>query len=324
MVSSGQHTPKIAVITRTKDRPQFLERSIKSVLAQTVDNFVHVILNDGGDRQEVERVISKYPDSRRIIVHNSQSMGLSIALNQAIKASKSEFIAILDDDDAWHKDRLKASLDVVTQRDAVATIVPMEIVVEDVMDSGEIKEVDRKPHPESWSGEVSLFKQAHRNYLSNGAIMYSRAVYDELGGYNESLPTAEDWDFGIRLMLKYNVEQVISEKALVYYHQRPLIKGSIGNSVHAGVREQERAITILRNNYLRDDIKKGAFGIGYIMNHSEQELINIVRLEGHINRTASDVEDVIVGRIRDDTRRILNTSTIRQKLKKLVGRSASK
>ena len=312
-----EKVPKVAIITRTKNRPQFLERAVKSVVAQTEGDFIHVILNDGGDKGVVENVLSRYPDKRRQVIHNKESVGLARALNQAIKASESKYIVILDDDDAMHEDRLKMSLAVAQMRNAVATVVPMEIVVEDIDEEGKIVELERKPHPESWTGEISLFKQAHKNYLSNGAIMYTREAYEEVGGYDEELPTSEDWDFGIRLMLKYNVEQVDSDVALVYYHQRPNVKDTnMGNSVHAGVREQERAVMMLRNNYLRRDLKKGVFGIGYIMNHTEQDLIDIQRLEGHINRVSSATEESIVARIHHDVGHIIDARSFYEKIKR--------
>lgn len=283
--------PKVAIITRTKNRPEFLKRAIESVKRQTYKDYVHVILNDGGDKKAVEKAVSGLSGDKYQLIHNKDSVGITPALNQAIKASKSEYIAILDDDDAWHPDRLKLSVETLESKGAVASVSPMEIVVEDVGGNGEIREVSRSPHPESWTGEVSLYKQAHRNFLSNGAIFYKRSVYDELGGYDEALAVAEDWDFGIRLMLKYDVEQVTSDKALVYYHQRPEVKDEIlGNSVHAGVCEQERSIMRVRNKHLREDIAKGVFGVGFIMNDSEQNLINVVRLEGHVNYQADRVQ----------------------------------
>lgn len=309
--------PAVAIITRTKNRPQFLERCIKSVLAQTERDFVHVILNDGGDKAEVEAVLARYPDARRQVIHNKESVGLSRGLNQAIRNSKSKFITILDDDDAWHEDRLLLGLRTMRDRGARASVIPMDIVIEDINDEGSITEIERRRHPESWCGEVSLFKQAHRNYLSNGAVMYTRDLYDELEGYDETLLTAEDWDFGIRLMLKSNVEQVDSDAALMYYHQRPRIQDAdTGNSVHAGVREQERTIMKLRNDYLRRDILNGVFGIGYIMNHSEQELINLERVEGHINRTSAELKQAILDRVNHDVEHLIRKHSFYDALKR--------
>lgn len=311
--------PTVAIITRTKDRIKFLERSIQSVLQQTAKNYIHVVLNDGGDEQKVESLLEKYPDKNRIVIHNKESVGITPALNQAIKSVDSDYITILDDDDAWHPDRLKLALDVIKLRKAVACVVPMETVVEDIEKNGEIIEIERHPHSESWTGEISLYKQAHRNYLSNGAIMYSRAIYDQLGGYDESLKVAEDWDFGIRLMLHYNVEQVIVDHAMVYYHQRPSIKdGPAGNSVYAGVREQERAIMLIRNNYLRKDLEQGKLGVGFIMNDVEQGLNNVVRLESHINRSTEAIDTAVrenADRLRSTVKKSSLYSVIRNRLK---------
>ena len=292
---STKKRPITAIITRTKNRPVLFERAVKSVLAQTSKDYIHVILNDGGDKEVVEKILAENPDENRKVIHNKESAGLVAALNQAIRAVDSEFIAILDDDDVWHPERLEKSLDTIAAHAACAAVAPMEIVIESIDEQGGIiEEIERKPHPESWSGEVNLFRQAHRNFLSNGAIHYSRDLYDKLGGYDESLPVAEDWDFGIRLLLETDVEQVRSEEALVYYNQRPSIKtGDLGNSVHARVLEQERAINIVRNRFLREELRKGVLGIGYIMNDSEQSLVNVVRLEGHVNRAVDEIRNDI-------------------------------
>ena len=321
MTKQNVSIPKVAIITRTKNRPQFLERSIRSVLSQSYSDFIHVIFNDGGDESIVEGILSRNPDPRRLVIHNKLSIGLSAALNKAIRASESEYVCILDDDDAWNEDRLRVDLETLQRRNGVASVVPMEIVVESIDEHDVIVEVERIAHPESWSGEISLFKQAHKNYLSNGAIMYKRSIYEELNGYDDTLATAEDWDFGIRLMLKYNVEQVITPKALVYYHQRPDAKNDAGNSVHAGVREQERVITEIRNRYLRKDIQSGVFGIGYIMNHSEQESINLVRIEGHINTSNAQLGDRVIDRVHADVLKIAISRSIYEKVKRKITRN---
>lgn len=301
--------PKVAVITRTKNRPHFLARAVNSVLKQTYTDYIQVILNDGGDRKTVEETLEAHPSEQRVVIHNKKSVGLAAALNQAISAVKSEYVCILDDDDAWHEKRLELGIEVMNQRSAAASIVPMEIVIEDIDEHGRPLELERHPHPESWSGEVSLFKQAHRNYLSNGVIMYSRQLYDTLGGYDETLLTAEDWDFGIRLMLESDVEQVVSNAPLVHYHQRPKVRDvELGNSVHAGVREQERTIMKIRNRYLRNDIKSGNFGIGYIMNDIEQGLINVTRLEGHVNRQTDMQTETLMNEIATSTDRVVKST----------------
>ena len=42
---------KVAVITRTKDRPIFLKRALLSVSSQTFSDYIHVVVNDGGTKR---------------------------------------------------------------------------------------------------------------------------------------------------------------------------------------------------------------------------------------------------------------------------------
>ena len=283
----------LAIVTRTKNRPMLLQRALQSIAQQTSQDYVHVILNDGGDKQQFEETLTSVPDDRRIILQNDQSVGLIAALNQAIKAADTAYISILDDDDTWHPDRTKTVLEYFKENPATkACVVKMDIVIEEV-EGDTVKKIDQYLHPDSGDGEINLYKQCSRNYISNGIVTFARGVYDELGGYDEKLLTGEDWDFGLRLLMKYDVDLIDSETPLFYYHQRPTLADDNGNSVHAGVRNQEVAINRIRNKYLREDIVNGRLGVGYIMNQTEADLANVVRIEGHINRTVTPLREDI-------------------------------
>ena len=56
----AQKASKVAIITRTKNRNLLLDRCIRSVLAQTEQDWVHVIVNDGGEAAPLDELISAY------------------------------------------------------------------------------------------------------------------------------------------------------------------------------------------------------------------------------------------------------------------------
>lgn len=91
--------PKVAIITKSHGRPLLLERAIKSVESQTYEDYVHVVFNDGEDQHAVETVVAKYPNPRRVVIHSKQHLGITRALNKAIRAVDSAYITMLDDDD---------------------------------------------------------------------------------------------------------------------------------------------------------------------------------------------------------------------------------
>lgn len=302
--------PKIAIITRTKDRPIFLRRAIESVRSQSFNDYIHVIINDGGEKDSLELLIKEYNDNRLHVIHNRVSNGLVKSLNQGVKAITSEYVAILDDDDSWPKDRLEKTISFLDMSGAAAAVVPMDIIYEE-LEGDEIKYLSQVQHPDSGDGEINLFKQCQRNYISNGIVTYRREVFNSLGGYDETLETAEDWDFGIRLLLKYDVELIRNSSPLFFYHQRPKQSGPAGNSVFAEVYQQERTINIIRNRYLRNDINAGKLGVGYIMNQLTHDANNVVRLEGHMNYVAKEIASDINKHFDRSVSEVRNSSSLR-------------
>lgn len=314
---SSQNKPIFAIITRTKDRGVLFERAIKSVANQTYKNYVHIILNDGGDKNAVEKVLQKYSDKNRIVIHNKQSVGIVPALNQAIRASKSDYVTILDDDDQWSPERLEVSKKYIEDHPEYdAHVVKMDTVIESI-ENGKIVKKKAFLHPESGEGEISLYKQCIRNYISNGVVTYTRKIYDTLGGYDESLSIGEDWDFGVRLLMLQDVGMVSSGPSLVYYHQRPEEDGNLENSTHGLF---EVLINQLRNKYLRLDLENGRYGVGMIMNQEEYDLQKIVRLEGHVNHVGEEIR----GDIQSDLTYTLQHFSALARIKKVIDRRRGK
>lgn len=306
---------KIAIITRTRDRSLLLERALKSVAMQSYQEYIHVIVNDGGDKKAVEEAVKKYGNANAThFVHNEKAVGHTKALNQGIEAVDSEYITILDDDDSWPERRLEKTVQYLDETKEKAVVVKMDVVIEEIVD-GEIKKLSQHLHPESGEGEISLFKQCYKNYISNGIVTYRRDLYNELGGYDETLEVGEDWDFGIKMLLKCDVGFLRDEEPLFFYHQRPKQKGSDGNSVHVNVRQQERTINIIRNRYLRQDIENRHLGVGYIMNRLAYDESLVVRLEGHMNHVGDNIKDTTIGQLTANARSIIREESFISKVK---------
>lgn len=287
-----KNVPKVAVITRTKDRGILLERAIQSVHAQTMRDFVHVIYNDAGDRQVVDNLVEKYKDiidGRVRVVHNDTPNGLVAALNNGIKAANSEYVAIHDDDDTWDKDFLKKTTEYLDTTDAYGVITVVDIV-EETIENGKVIELKRGRGLEPVKGMVSILDQCIANYASTNTFVYRRAVYDEIGYYDEDLKVAEDWDFTLRFLLKHDIHSLVTDEALAFYHHRATASGTELNSIFAenGL-DFEYHIKGIANHHLRKELKSGKLGLGYLislMRHNKEALIgqNDV-LNGRINES---------------------------------------
>lgn len=103
--------PKVTIITPAFNHERFISQCIKSVLAQTYKNWEQIIIDDAST-DETFKIASSFAkkDKRIKIVRHSKNFGikrLADIYNQALKMSKGEYIAILESDDYWPKDKLK-------------------------------------------------------------------------------------------------------------------------------------------------------------------------------------------------------------------------
>lgn len=261
--------PQVAIITRTKDRAILLERAIQSVHMQTMDDFVHVIINDAGDPKSVDNLVAKHEKiikGRVKVIHNSESGGMEAASNKAIKSVDSVFVAIHDDDDSWHPEFLERAVGVLNVNDSMGVVVRTDKITEEIVDSGKYVNHIKT---EQWMPDmqvVNLYRQCIDNQMTPITFIYRRSVFEEIGYYDETLPVLGDWDFGIRFLQKYDVEFLDPGFALANYHHRKFVAGSAANnSFGSGVDRHRYYSNRLMNKYLRQELSEGRLGVGYIM-----------------------------------------------------------
>lgn len=109
------NNPLVSVIMPTYGRPNFLKKSIESVLNQTYSNFELIIVDDNSDEQlhnHTRDVINQYLPSNRIkYFHDGINRGGALARNKGIELSSGEYITFLDDDDQYCPEKIKTQLD---------------------------------------------------------------------------------------------------------------------------------------------------------------------------------------------------------------------
>lgn len=244
---------RVAIVTRTKDRPVLLRRAAESVAAQTHEDYTWVVVNDGGAPDEVDRVIGEsLVDPARITVcHNAESLGMEAASNVGISAVDSDYIVVHDDDDSWEPRFLETTVAFLRRNAGVykgvvtgTTYVSEEIAGEDVIEHG------RKPYM-SWVRNVQLAEMAAGNFFAPIAFLFRRDVHDAIGGFDEALPVLGDWDFNLRFLRQADIG-VLTEPLANYHHRdRGDAAGSYSNSVIGGVDRHEAYTSIVRNKYQR-------------------------------------------------------------------------
>lgn len=283
--------PKVAVITRTKNRGLLLERAIKSVQNQTMKDFVQVILNDGGDKKIVDDIVYKYKDliaGRVLVIHNDKQTGHAPALNKAIRSIESEYIAVHDDDDTWDKDFLKLSTEYAEEMSAKGVVTVVDIVEESIKD-GVITRHKQGRGIEPVKGVVSLYDQCLVNYATPITFIYRRSVYDAIGGYSDDFEVAEDWDFTLRFLLKEDIYSLVTDNALSFYHHRITSTGEEQNSIFIdGGSRFDLHINKVANYHLRKELQEGKLGLGYLISSARSARSRLAQQSDIINERIND------------------------------------
>jgi glycosyltransferase involved in cell wall biosynthesis len=254
----------VAIITRTKNRTLLLDRCIRTVLAQTSSTWIHVIVNDGGDPAAVENLVAPYQEQyagRLTIIHNEHSRGMEAASNIGIRASRSRYLVILDDDDTWDPTFLQEmvlALEADTWQGTRGIFCHTEIIYEQIHGT-QILETGRKDF-NGWLKSIDLLRLFSWNRFTPVCFLFERAALEEVGLFDETLPVNGDWEFNIRFLVKFDI--AVYPKYLAFWHQRPKARPGLGNSVIADSDLHELYRSRLVNKWLRRSLQRGTTDFG--------------------------------------------------------------
>jgi glycosyltransferase involved in cell wall biosynthesis len=203
----------ISVIVPTARRPQLLMRAVESVLAQSTSDLEVVVVVDGPD-PETTQSLSDIADHRLRFIQNSQSLGSAEARNIGIKSARGDWVAFLDDDDEWVKDKLELQL-------AVAGSVRHDVIVSCL--SYVVTPLQRYIWPRRVYDNASPLDEYlfDRRTFFGGDVMLqcsSLLMSRQLGLELMFRPEHDDWDMLLRAVNTKGVKIVSVETPLVMHH----------------------------------------------------------------------------------------------------------
>ncbi|GIU51727.1 hypothetical protein TUM4438_42350 [Shewanella sairae] len=98
--------PKVSVVMPVYNVALFVEDAIQSVLDQSFENFELIIINDYSKDNSLA-LCQRYNDARIKIISHQHNQGLSSARNTGIRHALGQYVAFIDSDDMWHKEKLE-------------------------------------------------------------------------------------------------------------------------------------------------------------------------------------------------------------------------
>tara|TARA_B100001123_G_C15221587_1_gene991468 strand:- start:115 stop:864 length:750 start_codon:yes stop_codon:yes gene_type:complete len=119
----------ISIIIPFYKNINLLNKAIKSVFNQTYQNYEIIIINDNNDKNCIEYLKKLKKNNKKIkIIFNKKNIGAGFSRNLGIKYSKGDYIAFLDSDDKWKKNKLSSQLKFMKKNNYLASHTSYQIV----------------------------------------------------------------------------------------------------------------------------------------------------------------------------------------------------
>jgi glycosyltransferase involved in cell wall biosynthesis len=215
--------PAVSVILPVHNGETTLEETLASVLSQTLSDLELLVVDDASV-DATPRLLAACSDPRLRWWRLPVNQGTSAARNAAFRQARGRFLALIDADDLWTPDKLEAQLALLEkQPEAVVAYSWTALIDATGRPTGE----GARP---TFEGDV-LAPLLLGNFLESGSNpLVRRAAWGDVGGFDESLRAAEDWDFYLRLANRGPF--AVARKAHVFYREH-------AGSVSHRVREME-------------------------------------------------------------------------------------
>lgn len=193
-------TINVSVVMAVHNGEQFLQSALDSILSQTLDNIEFIVVDDGS------------VDSTPSILHSAKYQGVSVlrlqqnegigsALNAGISKASGEYIARQDADDISSPERLLIQAKYLDSHPSVAVVGTAAQWID--RDGGVIR-----TWPEGLTNSEIQQRLLYTCPLIHGSTMFRRETFEEIGGYDAQLRTAQDYDLWLRIAERWNIVSI--------------------------------------------------------------------------------------------------------------------
>lgn len=187
--------PSISIVIASYNRATLLEETLKSVFNQKFPDYEVIVIDDGSTDNTYE-IVKKY--EKKIIYKKINHTGQSAASNEGIRLAKGRYITFLDSDDLWYPDFLLTMYDKIESQDEYDFC----FCNFKIFDKDEI--IKHSYLKENYQKSGHLFELLlEGQFILNGAFLIKKRCIEKVGGFDEKMKLAKDWDLWLRLTSKF-------------------------------------------------------------------------------------------------------------------------
>ncbi len=185
----------VSAVIPTYNRARYLARAVRSVLGQSLGDLELIVVDDGS-RDNTRQMLENISDSRLRYIHQ-ENKGVAAARNAGMRRARGEYVAFLDSDDWWLRDKLEKQTRFMRE-----TGLKISQTQEGwIRGDREVAPGIRHQKYAGWIFERSL----KLCLISPSCVMWDRELIDQGYFFHEDFPACEDYEMWLRITLDYPV-----------------------------------------------------------------------------------------------------------------------
>lgn len=196
--------PLVSVVMPVYNGEKYIQKAVDSVLAQEVS--LELIIIDDGSTDRTEEVLEKYKNHGEIrCLKNKKNTGVSGSRNRGVKEARGTYVAFLDADDWWEKDKLKKQIALLEETGCVLCSTGRELVQPDGRSAGKYIPVKEK---------ITYRELLKHNSINCSSVLVHRDVIVRFPMEHDD--SHEDYITWLKILKEYHYAMGINEPLLKY------------------------------------------------------------------------------------------------------------
>jgi glycosyltransferase involved in cell wall biosynthesis len=280
-----------SIIVPTYNRETFIEKTIRSILAQTYPHF-EIIIADDGSKDNTEAVV-KAIDDNRITYYRKENGERGAARNFGIARAKGDFVTFIDSDDVLYPNHFEEAIKLLSTH-PTADVFHLAYEYRDT----EANLLDTKKHWRNFNEQL-----IRGNVISCIGIFIKKGILigDLLFSENRTLSGTEDWLLWLRLAARYK-----------FYYSDTITACMINHDSRSVLNFDEQAM-LARTNLLMEGLKtddKFMAAYGHYLGRIEAHMLSYIALHLQLSQQNKDAWAYFTKAIKLDARELFTRRSL--------------
>jgi len=233
--------PKVTVIMSAYNAERFVAESIQSVLNQTLKDFELIVINDAS-KDRTGPIVKKFRDKRIKYFERKQNNGKSHAVNFGFEKAQGKYACIFDADDVMVNYKLEVCTKILDKNPEYGLVYGNAWAIDEASEiTGPLSfpsRAKRNIGDQFPDLSFSMEKLGEKCFFSQGSTLFRMEAIRKVGGLDEELHVAEDWDLWLRIAEKYKVYYCPVPLYLYRINPKGLLSQAINNKTHESTKQK--------------------------------------------------------------------------------------